>query len=1128
MNKQLALLTLGSLLGLSLGHAQDTPPEGGSSTTDTVFYCRFNSDTEDNYATQDWTTMNNTWEIIDHNNDGSTWYFMRGQGSDDDADAQFLGTYFGAWVEYKYNSTNAADDYLVLKNPLSLNAGTNFVSFCYKTQYGPGKYVENVALLYGKDRDVSTMDTLINLPGIGTNKIWEIITSQLELEENGDYYFAFVGYSNPDCGKLYLDNFLVGFSEQVQPADLVVENVFLPASDCGLSAETPIRVSLANTGFNEITRIGLSYTVNEGEPVYEEFSFDPALAISGRDTVTFATPADFSAEGTVYNVTVEGYVIPQGNEVPETDSTNNTASASTENFAPAALPFSTGFGTDEDLAQWTYDAEYWNLMSSSENGYIYSRGNNQGSPLVSRCIELEEGVTYSFEHTYSAGVVIEGQGTSMATFMLKYGLNGTPVEEWDTLRYYDRAFTNENWITDTNWLICEQSGIYAIAIVPVSTPNGSLSISNVQFQMIPDCRATFDAFNGKMAPKLPEDQVNGTFPVQVILTNTGAKAIEGLQVNILRGENIVGTASVDIDVDSILKQDIEITLAGIAPDDIISLDAMAITPAQDTLYPLHSSADSCSVTDTLMQYDYLTVPDFSIGTESEAGAGLVYTIKQADTLTAISVGWLVGDESEIRLVIQAWDDEVRNVTETLYEGRFERGMNAGHAKYTVPAMILEPGDYLVSVFFKGAGLMCDSVTGPENIFYYTYAGQVVPEARYGRPAIRAYFGHDAQVLDKDAAVQSIPLPMEQGLFSANEPIQVRVVNNGKDTVEVPVYVQIDKNEPLAPQTAKLPPYGNAIVDFSGDLSAAGEHLITAWTALEEDDNAANDTLTLFVTCDEALDPYVMDFESCQPFSLTNFNPAWISVDNDKSPNTGLGGFTFPHDLEAFGFIAFDPMSTTPSQTGGDFFPYQGFRYGAAFSSITENDNWLISPKLTMPAKDAKVSFAVKSLYDTQGALGLEQYNVLVSSTDNALESFQKLGETREAPGDDWDEVTVDLSEFAGKDIYIAFQHVTPFDEGFIFMIDDIRVSKPESANESKADAQLSLYPNPATEMVTIHSTEAQIKQVSLFNASGMEIYRSGNLETADFRYNMSSMAPGVYFAKVETAQGSAVLRFIVL
>ena len=78
MNKQLALLTLGSLLGLSLGHAQDTPPEGGSSTTDTVFYCRFNSDTEDNYATQDWTTMNNTWEIIDHNNDGSTWYFMRG------------------------------------------------------------------------------------------------------------------------------------------------------------------------------------------------------------------------------------------------------------------------------------------------------------------------------------------------------------------------------------------------------------------------------------------------------------------------------------------------------------------------------------------------------------------------------------------------------------------------------------------------------------------------------------------------------------------------------------------------------------------------------------------------------------------------------------------------------------------------------------------------------------------------------------------------------------------------------------------------------------------------------------------------------------------------------------------
>ena len=42
------------------------------------------------------------------------------------------------------------------------------------------------------------------------------------------------------------------------------------------------------------------------------------------------------------------------------------------------------------------------------------------------------------------------------------------------------------------------------------------------------------------------------------------------------------------------------------------------------------------------------------------------------------------------------------------------------------------------------------------------------------------------------------------------------------------------------------------------------------------------------------------------------------------------------------------------------------------------------------------------------------------------------------------------------------------------------------------------------------------------------MFESGdNLNQAAFRYNVSRMAPGVYFANVKTRQGTEVMKFIV-
>lgn len=115
----------------------------------------------------------------------------------------------------------------------------------------------------------------------------------------------------------------------------------------------------------------------------------------------------------------------------------------------------------------------------------------------------------------------------------------------------------------------------------------------------------------------------------------------------------------------------------------------------------------------------------------------------------------------------------------------------------------------------------------------------------------------------------------------------------------------------------------------------------------------------------------------------------------------------------------------------------------------------------------------------------------------------------------------------GKDVYLAIQCVT--ENGAMFMIDDIRVTKP-AANEEAANpaSVLALYPNPATEAVTVASYGGSIRQVSILDLQGTEVYRSpDNLDASEFRYNVSGLPSGMYFARVATGNGTALLKFVV-
>ena len=98
------------------------------------------------------------------------------------------------------------------------------------------------------------------------------------------------------------------------------------------------------------------------------------------------------------------------------------------------------------------------------------------------------------------------------------------------------------------------------------------------------------------------------------------------------------------------------------------------------------------------------------------------------------------------------------------------------------------------------------------------------------------------------------------------------------------------------------------------------------------------------------------------------------------------------------------------------------------------DNWLISPQIVIE-EGMYLTWEARSLhYDER-----EQYEVLVSTTDNAPESFQLL---LAVDGENYafTKHILNMDAYAGKPIYLAFRHTST--DGFLLALENVRVGVP--------------------------------------------------------------------------------------
>ena len=189
-------------------------------------------------------------------------------------------------------------------------------------------------------------------------------------------------------------------------------------------------------------------------------------------------------------------------------------------------------------------------------------------------------------------------------------------------------------------------------------------------------------------------------------------------------------------------------------------------------------------------------------------------------------------------------------------------------------------------------------------------------------------------------------------------------------------------------------------------------------------------------------------------------------------------------------------------------------YGARhYYNVNDQEGWLISPKIILEPNydNIKLSFMTQE----SPAADYTYEGVWVAINNNALSNFHEVW-TQESPSEEWKTVTIDLKDYQGEAIYVAFKYSGEY--GHNWYIDNISITGGTGVEEGEATA-LTVCPNPARESIRIPGLEAN-SQVEIYNSLG-ELVRVMNANP-DQEIGIRDLASGLYLIRC----GHATLRFV--
>ena len=268
-----------------------------------------------------------------------------------------------------------------------------------------------------------------------------------------------------------------------------------------------------------------------------------------------------------------------------------------------------------------------------------------------------------------------------------------------------------------------------------------------------------------------------------------------------------------------------------------------------------------------------------------------------------------------------------------------------------------------------------------------------------------------------------------------------------------------------------------------------------------------------------------DFESYTDFVISGFG-GWLTIDidglqtyviNDENTYDNAGA---PMAFQIFNPSATTPFPTTNSTSGAELRnidPHSGLKYAAAFAAVPSttggpqgNNDWLVSPSITLAASGNTATFWVKAISNSYGN---ETYQVGVYSgtgTPTGSSDFTLIGGVRTAPFPTWELITIDLSAYNNQPVRIGINYISS--DVYMLMVDDFAIDTTLGIEEFASNGFTHFY-DGNLDNLNLKSSSIAFDNIQLFNIIGQEVMTK-KLSQISETVNLSSLKDGIYIAKI--------------
>lgn len=359
---------------------------------------------------------------------------------------------------------------------------------------------------------------------------------------------------------------------------------------------------------------------------------------------------------------------------------------------------------------------------------------------------------------------------------------------------------------------------------------------------------------------------------------------------------------------------------------------------------------------------------------------------------------------------------------------------------------------------------------------------------------------------------------------------------------IPVKVRVENNGRVKSTGAKISYTfgGNTITEDLPDIDSLGSCTYTFSQGFTVSQASNNNSLTVNIVSSSDMD---------QTNNSKKVNCFWVSGPASLTQDFET---VAPGEWDKAGFTVYDQDNVTSYRNASDanfFNPYcwavgtaggtvssQNWGFRLAFTSsdfasvAVACDRWLIFPRVNISKAPTFLQWSAATA-NTAANEGTENYQVLVSTGTNAIADFTPALEIEKEKKVNPNSVNdvpsiryIDLSSYAGKDIYIAFRDKTSGSYRGMLLLDNVKflgedVTYSTGVKEvEKISARI--YPNPVGEVLSIDAEEP-ITEVTVYNTLGQKVF-SASVNDNLYRLPVQTLANGMYVLRISTAKGSAV------